>query len=187
MSEETKGPDMGDAAKKKAQELNQAVTKLGLPDRLIFLGAAACLVFWIFSWWSMSFMMQSKSISGMEGKYLLGWFAALATVLLCLVNMKFDPPPAGRRGGAESDHLPHHNRLLPAVRPPPLSHRSGGDPGDGARVDGCREHPLVLDRLRGRRRRPGRGDHEVPRLPAGQLSSFLQPAVRVRGGISFLG
>lgn len=91
MTDGTNPPDLSAAAKEKAQELRHAVRELGRNDRLVFLCSSACLVLWLFNWFSMETFMGSQGKSGMHDKFLIGWFACLATVLLSLVKMNLVP------------------------------------------------------------------------------------------------
>jgi hypothetical protein len=93
------GGDKGAAAK--AQELKEAIRKLGVRDRVIFLGSAALVLLFFFPWYRMTLTVfgstESESTSGLTGAGWVGFLAACAGTVAGLSNMGFLPLSAELR------------------------------------------------------------------------------------------
>jgi hypothetical protein len=77
--------DKGAAAK--ARELTEAVKKLDLRDRVIFLGSAALVILFFLPWWS----IEIVSTNGLVDACWIGFIAASLGAVAGLANMGFIP------------------------------------------------------------------------------------------------
>jgi len=85
MSESDKG------AAAKAQELKEAIRKLDLRDRVIFLGSAALVVLFFLPWWSIEIFGTSQSQNGLADACWVGFIATCLGTVAGLANMGFVP------------------------------------------------------------------------------------------------
>lgn len=87
------GSDRGAAAK--AQELKEAIKKLDLRDRVVFLGSAALVLLFFLPWWRQRVTMfgqtDSQSFSGLQDASWVGFIAACLGTVAGLANMGFIP------------------------------------------------------------------------------------------------
>jgi len=85
--------DKGAAAK--AQELKEAITKLEMRDKVIFLASAALVLLFFLPWWRMDVQIlgstDSASANGLHGAGWIGFLAACLTTAAGLTNMGFVP------------------------------------------------------------------------------------------------
>jgi hypothetical protein len=78
-------PSMG------AQELKQAISKLGMRDRVIFLGSAVLVLLFFLPWWKVEMGGMSRSVSGLTDAAWIGFIAAVLSTVAGLANMGFIP------------------------------------------------------------------------------------------------
>jgi len=74
-----------------AQELKQAISKLGMRDRVIFLGSAVLVLLFFLPWYKVEMIGMSNSISGLTDAAWIGFIAACLGTVAGLANMGFIP------------------------------------------------------------------------------------------------
>lgn len=77
----------------KAQELKDAIGRLGMRDKVIFLGSAALVLLSFLPWWSVEVEMMGlkKSVNGLHDAGWIGFLAACLGTVAGLANMGFIP------------------------------------------------------------------------------------------------
>jgi len=82
-------------AAEKAREVTEAIKKLDLRDRVIFLGSAALVILFFLPWWRVEVTMfgttDSKSVNGLHEAGWIGFLAACLGTAAGLANMGFVP------------------------------------------------------------------------------------------------
>ncbi len=89
-------------AAEKAREVTEAIKKLDLRDRIVFLASAALVVLFFLPWWrievKMMGMADSKSVSGLHDAGWIGFIAACLGTVAGLANMGFVPLSGDLKG-----------------------------------------------------------------------------------------
>lgn len=75
----------------KAQELKEAIRKLDLRERVVFLGSAALVILFFLPWWSIEVFGTSQSHNGLVDAGWVGFIAACLGTVAGLANMGFVP------------------------------------------------------------------------------------------------